>query len=324
MAARLAAAGFRDRAAALRRRREPVGAARQGGPVFCFAGHTDVVPAGPPRTWTSDPFTPSIRDGWLYGRGAADMKSGLAAMVTAAEDFVAAHPKHRGSLAFLITSDEEGPSVDGTQARGGDAAAARPADRLVRGRGALERDRPRGHDQDRAPRLAQRPAHRARRAGPCRLSAAAENPVHRFAPALAELTTRRLGRGHGALSADQLPGLQPRRRHRRAECHSRGAQGALQPALLARADARRAEGDRGRDPAPSRGALHASSGSSPASPSIPPPGMLSEAVERGRAGGERRGAEAARPAAARPTGASSRRSARRSWSSAWSMRRSTR
>jgi succinyl-diaminopimelate desuccinylase len=91
--------------------------ARRGreGPLFCFAGHTDVVPPGPLEEWQSAPFSPEIRDGVLYGRGAADMKSGLAAMVTACEEFVARHPKHRGSIAFLITSDEEGPSVDGTR-----------------------------------------------------------------------------------------------------------------------------------------------------------------------------------------------------------------
>jgi succinyl-diaminopimelate desuccinylase len=91
--------------------------ARRGssGPVFCFAGHTDVVPTGPLEDWRTDPFAPVIQDGVLYGRGAADMKSGLAAMVTATETFVRAHPAHRGTIAFLITSDEEGPSVDGTR-----------------------------------------------------------------------------------------------------------------------------------------------------------------------------------------------------------------
>ncbi|HEY1898840.1 MAG TPA: succinyl-diaminopimelate desuccinylase [Steroidobacteraceae bacterium] len=91
--------------------------ARRGsaGPVLCFAGHTDVVPTGPLEEWRTRPFEPTVRDGVLYGRGAADMKSGLAAMVTAAEEFVTAHPDHRGTLAFLITSDEEGPSVDGTK-----------------------------------------------------------------------------------------------------------------------------------------------------------------------------------------------------------------
>jgi succinyl-diaminopimelate desuccinylase len=86
-----------------------------GGPVLCLAGHTDVVPSGPLDEWHSDPFLPVIRDGLLYGRGAADMKSGLAAMVTACEEFVRRHPAHRGTIAFLITSDEEGPSVDGTR-----------------------------------------------------------------------------------------------------------------------------------------------------------------------------------------------------------------
>ncbi|MEJ2686878.1 MAG: succinyl-diaminopimelate desuccinylase [Gammaproteobacteria bacterium] len=90
--------------------------ARRGehGPVLAFAGHTDVVPTGPLDQWSSDPFVPSIRDGYLYGRGAADMKGSLAAMVTACERHLARHPGSRGSLAFLLTSDEEGPAVDGT------------------------------------------------------------------------------------------------------------------------------------------------------------------------------------------------------------------
>jgi succinyl-diaminopimelate desuccinylase len=85
------------------------------GPVFCFAGHTDVVPCGPLEDWNSDPFSPVIKDGLLFGRGAADMKSGLAAMLTACEEFVGQHPQHGGTIAFLITSDEEGPSIDGTR-----------------------------------------------------------------------------------------------------------------------------------------------------------------------------------------------------------------
>ena len=83
-------------------------------PLLVFAGHTDVVPPGPLDQWQSDPFVPEVRDGCLYGRGAADMKGSLAAMVTACEAFVARHPQHRGSIAFLITSDEEGPAVNGT------------------------------------------------------------------------------------------------------------------------------------------------------------------------------------------------------------------
>jgi succinyl-diaminopimelate desuccinylase len=90
--------------------------ARRGsaGPLVCFAGHTDVVPAGPVERWDSDPFTPTVRDGMLYGRGASDMKGPLAAFITAIEKFAAAHPQHRGSIAVLLTSDEEGVAVDGT------------------------------------------------------------------------------------------------------------------------------------------------------------------------------------------------------------------
>ena len=87
------------------------GAAR---PLVCLAGHTDVVPPGPLEQWASDPFVPTLRDGRLYGRGAADMKSSLAAFVHAVESFVAERPRHSGSIAFLVTSDEEGPSIDGT------------------------------------------------------------------------------------------------------------------------------------------------------------------------------------------------------------------
>ena len=90
--------------------------ARRGAssPLFAFAGHTDVVPTGPLEDWHSDPFKPDIRDGFLFGRGAADMKSGIAAMVTACERFVQQHADHLGSIAFLITSDEEGPALNGT------------------------------------------------------------------------------------------------------------------------------------------------------------------------------------------------------------------
>jgi len=90
--------------------------ARRGdaAPLLVLVGHTDVVPPGPAERWDSPPFEPTLRDGMLYGRGAADMKSGVAAMVTACEAFVAEYPDHRGSIAFLLTSDEEGPAIDGT------------------------------------------------------------------------------------------------------------------------------------------------------------------------------------------------------------------
>ena len=160
------------------------------GPVFCFAGHTDVVPTGPLEEWKSDPFQPVVREGVLYGRGAADMKSGLAAMVTACEAFVRERPRHRGSLAFLVTSDEEGPSVDGAKrvvetlrARGeridwcvvGEPSSEQAiGDTIKIGRrgslsGRLTVHGVQGHIA--YPQLA-------------------ENPVHSFAPALAELTSR--------------------------------------------------------------------------------------------------------------------------------------
>lgn len=83
-------------------------------PLLVFAGHTDVVPTGPVEKWQSHPFTPTQRDGKLFGRGASDMKTSIAAMVVACEEFLAAHPNHKGSIGFLITSDEEGPATDGT------------------------------------------------------------------------------------------------------------------------------------------------------------------------------------------------------------------
>jgi succinyl-diaminopimelate desuccinylase len=195
MASRLSAAGFAIE-------RLPFGSvenlwARRGrtAPVFCFAGHTDVVPPGPPEEWLSDPFVPAIRDGILYGRGAADMKSGLAAMVTATESFVTAHPAHQGSIAFLVTSDEEGPSVDGTRrvvevlrARGERidwCLVGEPSSEVAVGdtikvgrRGSL------------SGRLT---VHGVQ--GHVAYPQLAENPVHTLAPALAELTRREWDQG---------------------------------------------------------------------------------------------------------------------------------
>ena len=167
-----------------------------GAPVFCFAGHTDVVPSGPLDEWRSDPFVPVIRDGLLYGRGAADMKSGLAAMLTACEEFVGQYPKHRGTIAFLITSDEEGPSVDGTRRVvevlrerqesidwclvGEPSSESTLGDTIKIGRrgslsGRLTVHGIQGHIA--YPQLA-------------------DNPVHALAPALAELTAREWDRGN--------------------------------------------------------------------------------------------------------------------------------
>lgn len=168
----------------------------QDGPMLCFAGHTDVVPSGPREAWHSDPFTPEIRDGVLYGRGAADMKSGIAAMVTATEAFVAHRGPPRGSIAFLITSDEEGPSIDGTKrvvevltARGvhmdwcivGEPSSALQTGDTVKigRRGSLS-----GHLT----------VHGVQ--GHVAYPDIAENPVHSVAPALAELTTHSWDQGN--------------------------------------------------------------------------------------------------------------------------------
>ncbi|MBI5040809.1 MAG: succinyl-diaminopimelate desuccinylase [Gammaproteobacteria bacterium] len=165
--------------------------ARRGdsGPLLAFAGHTDVVPTGPESAWASPPFHPEIRDGLLYGRGAADMKGSIAAMITACERFLVEHPDHRGSLAFLITSDEEGIATEGTvkvietlEARGekidwclvGEPSSVKQAGDVVKnGRrgslsGTLSVRGVQGHVA--YPHLA-------------------DNPVHRALPALAELAT---------------------------------------------------------------------------------------------------------------------------------------
>jgi succinyl-diaminopimelate desuccinylase len=161
-----------------------------GSPVLCFAGHTDVVPPGPLEEWQSDPFVPAIRDGALYGRGAADMKSGLAAMITATEEFVQRHPNHQGSIAYLITSDEEGPSVDGTRKvvetlleRG------ERIDYCIVGEPSSEKTLGDTIKIGRRGSLSGRlTVHGVQ--GHVAYPQFAENPVHALAPALAELTTR--------------------------------------------------------------------------------------------------------------------------------------
>jgi succinyl-diaminopimelate desuccinylase len=195
MTARLAAAGFRIEPHHF----GPVANfwARRGtvAPVLCFAGHTDVVPTGPLEEWQSDPFAPQIRDGILYARGAADMKSGLAAMVTATEEFVAAHPQHRGSIAFLITSDEEGPSVDGTR-RVAEVLRARGErlDWCVVGEPSSEVTVGDTIKVGRRGSLSGRlTVHGVQ--GHVAYPQFAENPVHSLAPALAELTRREWDQG---------------------------------------------------------------------------------------------------------------------------------
>jgi succinyl-diaminopimelate desuccinylase len=166
------------------------------GPSIAFAGHTDVVPTGPLERWTSDPFVPSHRGGHLYGRGAADMKSAIAAFTVAAEQFVAAHPDHPGTIGLLITSDEEGPSVDGTvrlvellQARGerldacivGEPTSVqRLGDVIKNGRRGTLSGRLTVHGIQ----------------GHIAYPQLARNPIHDLAPALAELVATRWDEGN--------------------------------------------------------------------------------------------------------------------------------
>ncbi len=168
----------------------------ESGPLLVFLGHTDVVPAGPLDDWHSPPFEPTIRDGWLYGRGAADMKSGIAAMTTALKRFVSRHPDHKGSIALLLTSDEEGAATNGVvkvvetlQKRGekidwcviGEPSSFFALGDVIRiGRrgslcGVLRVFGVQGHV-----------------AYPDK----AENPIHRFAPVLSELTHEIWDRGN--------------------------------------------------------------------------------------------------------------------------------
>jgi succinyl-diaminopimelate desuccinylase len=161
-----------------------------GAPVFCFAGHTDVVPTGPLEEWRTPPFEPTLSDGLLYGRGAADMKSGLAAMVTATEEFVRSHASHRGTIAFLITSDEEGPSVDGTK-RVVEMLAGRGEriDWCVVGEPSSESSIGDTIKIGRRGSLSGRLTVHGTQ-GHVAYPQLAENPVHTLAPALAELTSR--------------------------------------------------------------------------------------------------------------------------------------
>jgi len=165
--------------------------ARRGAtaPVFCFAGHTDVVPTGPLEEWDSEPFSPVVRNGVLYGRGAADMKTGLAAMITATEDFVQAHPGHRGTIAFLITSDEEGPSIDGTKRVMRDLnARGERIDWCLVGEPSSETSLGDTVKIGRRGSLSGRlTVHGVQ--GHVAYPQLAMNPVHAFAPALLELTT---------------------------------------------------------------------------------------------------------------------------------------
>jgi succinyl-diaminopimelate desuccinylase len=173
----------------------------EASPVLVFAGHTDVVPAGPLGEWRSDPFTPTVRDGLLYGRGASDMKSSVAAFVVAAEEFVRAQPRHRGSIALLLTSDEEGPATDGT-VKVVDALRARnePIDYCIVGEptsvDALGDTIKNGRRGSLSGRLAVRGVQ-----GHVAYPHLARNPVHQLAPALAELAAQRWDDGDASFPA---------------------------------------------------------------------------------------------------------------------------
>lgn len=196
LAARLAKAGFRCEDASVNGVTNLWARRGSGRPLLCFAGHTDVVPTGPLEQWHSDPFVPTVRDGKLYGRGAADMKSSIAAFVVAAEQFVAERPAHAGSIALLITSDEEGPSLDGTvrvveklKRRGeavdycivGEPSSAETLGDMVRvgRRGSL------------STRLTVRGVQ-----GHVAYPEQVKNPIHLLAPALAELASIEWDRGN--------------------------------------------------------------------------------------------------------------------------------
>ncbi len=166
------------------------------GKLLIFAGHTDVVPSGPSAQWRSEPFVPTLRDGRLYGRGAADMKTSIAAMVVAVEEFVAARPDHVGAIAFLLTSDEEGPAVDGSVAvcRWLEAEGIRLDYCIVGEPTCVERlgdTIKNGRRGSLSGRLTVRGVQ-----GHIAYPHLAENPLHRAAPALAELVTIEWDRGN--------------------------------------------------------------------------------------------------------------------------------
>ncbi|TYT27395.1 succinyl-diaminopimelate desuccinylase [Luteimonas viscosa] len=176
----------------------------QGAPVLALLGHTDVVPSGPSEAWTSDPFAPEIRDGVLYGRGAADMKSGVAAFVVAAERFVAAHPGHAGTLALLLTSDEEGDAIDGVR-----RVAATFAERGTRIDWCITGEPSSTRTLGDLLRVGRRGSLSATLTvrgvqGHVAYPDKARNPIHDLAPALAELVARHWDAGYESFPPTSL------------------------------------------------------------------------------------------------------------------------
>ena len=172
-----------------------------GKPVVVFAGHTDVVPPGPRENWHSDPFKPEVRDGMLYGRGAADMKGAVAAFVTAAETFVAAHPKHKGAIGLLITSDEEGPAVNGTvKVMDWLAARGRKIDYCIVGEPSSAKVLGDAIKNGRRGSLSGKLTVRGIQ-GHVAYPHLARNPIHQLTPALAELTAIEWDKGNADFPA---------------------------------------------------------------------------------------------------------------------------
>jgi succinyl-diaminopimelate desuccinylase len=196
VAARLAAAGFRCERLDFGDVRNLWAEHGDGGDVLVFLGHTDVVPPGPRDAWASDPFVPTERDGHLYGRGTADMKGSVAAFVVALEQFVAAHPRHPGTIALLLTSDEEGDAIDGVR-RVVDVfrAQGRRIDFCVTGEPS---SKARLGDLLRVGRRGTLSGYLAVRGiqGHVAYPEKALNPIHALAPALAELCARRWDEGY--------------------------------------------------------------------------------------------------------------------------------
>ena len=175
-----------------------------GQPLVVFAGHTDVVPPGPRENWHSDPFKPEVRDGMLYGRGAADMKGAVAAFVTAAETFLAAHPKHPGAIGLLITSDEEGPAVNGTvKVMDWLAARGRKIDYCLVGEPSSAKVLGDAIKNGRRGSLSGKLTVRGIQ-GHVAYPHLARNPIHQLTPALAELTAIEWDRGNADFPATSL------------------------------------------------------------------------------------------------------------------------
>ena len=204
VSARLARAGFQCRQIDFGEVKNLWATHGEGGEVLCFLGHTDVVPTGPRDAWASDPFEPTERDGFLYGRGAADMKGSVAAFVLALEHFVAAHPDHPGTVALLLTSDEEGDAIDGVRRVAEQfRATGQRIDFCVTGEPS---SKDKLGDLLRVGRRGTLSGYLTVRGiqGHVAYPEKARNPIHQAMPALAELTSRTWDEGYPEFPASSL------------------------------------------------------------------------------------------------------------------------